>query len=309
MHVARLHQVTRPRASQHPGTFAGVIEKIPYLQVAGRHRRRAAAGLRVRRDTRSAQAGPTAQPLRNYWGYSTVGFFAPHSALLPSPEEGCAPARVPRHGQGAAQGGHRGHPRRGVQPHQRGQPRTARRSASRGWTTSVYYHLVPNDRQYYMDYSGLRQHGQRQPPGRRRSASSSACEYWVREMPRRRLPLRPGLGPLARPRTARRWPTRRCIWNIELSEDPGRDEGHRRGVGRRRALPGRLLPGRALGEWNGRYRDDIRRFLRGDAGHDRRRRHAHRRLATTSTSPSGQLPINSINFITCHDGFTLNDLV
>jgi glycogen operon protein len=61
-------------------------------------------------------------------------------------------------------------------------------------------------------------------------------------------------------------------------------------------------------EWNGHYRDDLRRFVRGDPG-------MTRSLATRlSGSPdlyrgSGRAPWHSINFVTCHDGFTLADLV
>jgi glycogen operon protein len=61
-------------------------------------------------------------------------------------------------------------------------------------------------------------------------------------------------------------------------------------------------------EWNGRYRDDVRRFWRGDP-------HLVGPLATRLAGssdlyqPSGREPYHSINFITSHDGFTLNDLV
>ena len=64
----------------------------------------------------------------------------------------------------------------------------------------------------------------------------------------------------------------------------------------------------AWAEWNGRYRDVIRRFVRGDAG-------LVGELATRIAGSAdlyaagGRLPANGINFVTCHDGFTLNDLV
>ena len=67
-------------------------------------------------------------------------------------------------------------------------------------------------------------------------------------------------------------------------------------------------PGRRWAEWNGRYRDDVRRFVK-------RRRRLVGAVATriaaapTCTSRAASLPINSVNFVTCHDGFTLNDLV
>jgi glycogen operon protein len=61
-------------------------------------------------------------------------------------------------------------------------------------------------------------------------------------------------------------------------------------------------------EWNGRYRDDVRRYWRGDSG-------MHGALATRLSGssdlyqPGGRTPLSSINFICSHDGFTLNDLV
>src|SRR5207244_7262266 len=61
-------------------------------------------------------------------------------------------------------------------------------------------------------------------------------------------------------------------------------------------------------EWNGRYRDDVRKFWRGDP--DTVGNLATRMCGSADLyQSSGRLPTHSINFITCHDGFTLNDLV
>jgi glycogen operon protein len=68
------------------------------------------------------------------------------------------------------------------------------------------------------------------------------------------------------------------------------------------------FPGMAWAEWNGRYRDVIRRFVRGDPG-------MIGQMCTCVAGSAdlfqadGRLPVNSINFVTCHDGFTLRDLV
>jgi glycogen operon protein len=68
------------------------------------------------------------------------------------------------------------------------------------------------------------------------------------------------------------------------------------------------FPGLAWSEWNGRFRDVVRRAVRGDRG----------LLGALATSlagssdlyePDGRQPANGINFVTCHDGFTLADLV
>jgi glycogen operon protein len=68
------------------------------------------------------------------------------------------------------------------------------------------------------------------------------------------------------------------------------------------------FPGDRWAEWNGRYRDDVRRFVKGDPG---LLGAVASRLSGSSDPYQGrdQLPVNSINFVTCHDGFTLNDLV
>ena len=60
--------------------------------------------------------------LSNYWGYSSIGYFAPHAALHRLRHARRAGARVQGDGQGAARAGHRGDPRRRLQPHRRGQP-------------------------------------------------------------------------------------------------------------------------------------------------------------------------------------------
>jgi glycogen operon protein len=71
---------------------------------------------------------------------------------------------------------------------------------------------------------------------------------------------------------------------------------------------GRFPYGRRWSEWNGHYRDDVRRFWRGDPGLASA---LATRLCGSSDlyGPSGRLPHHSINFVTCHDGFTLADLV
>ena len=62
-------------------------------------------------------------------------------------------------------------------------------------------------------------------------------------------------------------------------------------------------------EWNGKYRDTVRDFWRGEPATLRRVRLPAHRLVATSTSTTGRRPVASINFVTAHDGFTLRDLV
>jgi isoamylase len=98
------------------------------------------------------------------------------------------------------------------------------------------------------------------------------------------------------------------LWNIELSKVLSEtkviaeawDAGGLYQVGR--------FPGERWAEWNGPYRDDLRRFLRGEPGIIPA---VATRIAGSEDlfGAQGEKPSNSINFITCHDGFTLNDLV
>jgi glycogen operon protein len=68
------------------------------------------------------------------------------------------------------------------------------------------------------------------------------------------------------------------------------------------------FPGFRWAEWNGRYRDTVRRFLRGEPGH---LGEIATRIAGSSDmyAPASKTPQNGVNFVTCHDGFTLYDLV
>ena len=88
----------------------------------------------------------------------------------------------------------------------------------------------------------------------------------------------------------------------------GRHQNHRRGLGRRRGYQVGTFGSLRWAEWNGRYRDDVRRFWRGDPNMVGL---LATRLAGSSDlyEASGRRPYHSINFITSHDGFTLNDLV
>jgi isoamylase len=98
------------------------------------------------------------------------------------------------------------------------------------------------------------------------------------------------------------------LWNIEFSNELSRihviaeawDAGGLNQVGG--------FPGFRWAEWNGCYRDVMRRFVRGDRGLVGE---VATRISGSSDlyEPQGRLPINSINYVTCHDGFTLHDLV
>ena len=140
--------------------------------------------------------------------------------------------------QGAAQERHRGHPRRGVQPHGRGQRARARRSRFRGIDNKTYYMLTPEG--YYFNFSGTRQHAQLQQPDRAQHGARLPALLGGR-VPHRRLPLRSGGHSRARPeRRAAAEPA--AARSAGLRSDPRQVQADCRGVGRRRPVPGRLVP-------------------------------------------------------------------
>ena len=166
---------------EHPGTFSGVIEKIPYLKELGVT---AVELLPVfafdEREVRGINPIDGSE-LRNFWGYSPLPSFAPQASYCVEPRRGLADHRVPRHGQGAAQGRDRGDPRRRLQPHRRGQPHGPDDQLQGPRQRRLLPTSTRPSRQYYMDYSGC---------GNTVNANHPIVEkfildclhYWVEEM-------------------------------------------------------------------------------------------------------------------------------
>ena len=134
---------------------------------------------------------------------------------------------------------HRGHPRRGLQPHRRGQPPGAD-AVAQGRRQRV---LLPPHARRPAPLHGLHGHGQLAQPGAPdRAAADHGLAALLRDrVPRRRLPLRPGLG--ARARVLRRRPAVGVLRRDPPGPRPVAGEADRRAVGRRAGrLPGRQLP-------------------------------------------------------------------
>ncbi len=91
--------------------------------------------------------------LRNYWGYNSIGYFAPHAGLRRHRHPAAAGRRVQADGAGAARGGHRGDPRRRLQPHRGGAASWARRCPCAASTTAATTGW-PDDARRYADYTG-----------------------------------------------------------------------------------------------------------------------------------------------------------
>jgi glycogen operon protein len=176
----------------------------------------------------------------------------------------------------------------------------------KGFGNEIYYHLVEQDREYYKDYSGCGNTLNCNHPLVQKFIVES-LEFWVREMHVDGFRFDEG-SILARGQDGVPMAYPPVVWSIELSEDlldtkiiaEAWDAAGLYQIG--------YFPGYRWAEWNGRYRDDIRRFVKGDPGMVGA---VAARLGGSADiyQSSGHLPINSINFVTCHDGFTLNDLV
>ena len=279
------------------GTYKGVTEKIPYLQKLG-----ITAVELLPIFQFDALDGPPG--LVNYWGYAPVSFFAPHQAYS-SRQDPLGPVDEFRdmvkalHRAGievildvvfnhTAEGDHDG-------------PTLCFRGLE-----NISYYLLQDDRSLYSNFTGTGNTLNANHPVVRRLIVDS-LRYWVQEMHvdgfrfdlAAVLSRDPHGQPLSNPPV---------LWDIEsdpvLSGSKLIAEAWEAGglyqVGR--------FVGDAWKEWNGPFRDDVRAFLRGDDGTVPRM--ADRLLGSPAIYGHKQREVEAcVNFATCHDGFTLNDLV
>jgi glycogen operon protein len=286
---------------RHPGTFAGLAEKIPYLRELGVTHVELLPVMAF--DEQDVPPAVAARGLRNYWGYSTHSFYSPHPRYCVDPARAADEFRSltdALHDAGigvlldvvlnhTAEGGANG-------------PMIN----FKGLANEIAYHLDEADRRSYRDYTGCGNTVNCNHP--LVTAFIVHClEYWVEELGADgfRFDL---ASVFARNECGELMSNPPVPWAIEFSRILSRvpliaeawDAGGLYHVG--------AFPGMAWAEWNGRYRDVMRRFVRGDPGLVGE---VATRIAGSSDlyGDDGRLPGNSINFITCHDGFTLHDLV
>jgi glycogen operon protein len=279
------------------GTFAGVVEKIPYLASLGIT---AVELLPVFQfDVTDAQQG-----LANYWGYSPVSFFSLHQGYSSNEH----PLRVLDEFRDMVKAFHAA----GIEVfldvvynH------TAEGGAGgptfcfKGIDNSIYYILEKNTKGYE-NFSGCGNTLNANQPIVRRMIIDS-LHFWVEEMhvDGFRFDL---ASILSRDETGHPVSNPPVLWDIET--DPVLSGVKL--IAEAWDAAGLYQVGHFVGdswkEWNGKFRDDLRRFLRGDSG--------VLSSAVTRLVGSPDLfghkkrePGHSINFVTCHDGFTLLDLV
>ena len=287
----------------NPGTFAGLIEKIPYLQALGVTDVELLPVMAF--DEQDVPPGAAQRGLHNYWGYSSHSFFCPHPGYCVSPEKGThiqefrdMVKALHKAGIGVildvvfnhtAEGGANG-------------PTIN----FKGLGNSGFYHLDPTDLSWYLDFTGCGNSVNANHPVVA-DLLHDVLVYWVEELhvDGFRFDL---ASALCRGEYGEPLHNARLLWQIELSDTLA----HTRIIAEAWDAVGLYqvggFPGFRWREWNGRYRDSIRRFVRGDRGLIGE---VATRISGNSDlyAGSGRLPTTSINFITCHDGFTLYDLV
>jgi isoamylase len=288
---------------KHAGTFLGLIEKIPYLKDLGIT---AVELLPVFDFDETAPLRMVdGKPLWNFWGYSTVGYFAPHSAFCVNPECGTHLAEFRDLVKALHKAGIEvildvvyNHTDEGNQQ--------GPTFCFRGLDNRSYYFLVPWAMQYYMDYSGCGNTFNCNHPIVEKFIVES-LRYWVNEAHVDGFRFDEG-SILSRGEDGAPSVHPPLVWQVELDEDlmdtkliaEAWDAAGLYQIGH--------FPGDRWGEWNGRYRDTVRRFVRGDPGIVGQLADSISGSASLYQARGGE-PTNSINFVDCHDGFTLNDLV
>ena len=247
-------------------------------------------------EERLAQRG-----LSNYWGYNTLGFFAP-DARFATGDRG----EQVREFKGMVKALHRA----GIEVlldvvynHTAEGDHTGPTLSWRGIDNSAYYRLNPDRPSEYLDFSGCG-NALNLPHPRTLQLVMDSLRYWVTEMhvDGFRFDLAPALarGFEAGDGLGRFFALVQqdpMLAELKLVAEPWDlgENGYRLG-----GFPD------GWAEWNGKYRDSVRRFWRGDAG---RVGKIASRLSGSEDFYGRRTPYASVNFITCHDGFTLRDLV
>lgn len=280
------------------GTYAGIIEKIPYLKALG------ITAVELLPVQQFDMHDVPNNQLRNYWGYSPIAFFAPHHAYAADQ----TPLGAVHEFKTMVRELHKA----GIEVyidvvfnHTAEGNEQGPTLSFRGLQNDAYYMLTA-DKQYYANYSGCGNTVNAHNSISRRMIHQ-CLEYWREKMhiDGFRFDLasvlsRDGNGqPLQDPP---------ILWTIDT--DPllagckviaeAWDAGGLYQVG--------TFIGDRWQEWNGKFRDDVRQFIKGD--NKVVSAFASRLLGSPDLYYDHHTtPHRSINFITAHDGFTLQDLV
>lgn len=286
---------------QHPGTYLGIIDKIPYLKSLGV----TAVELMPVHDFPSRDFSGNNTGRTNYWGYDPLAFFAPHRGYAVGKEPGSQVVEFKQMVKALHQAGIEvildvvfNHTCEGNE--------LGPVLSFKGLENKVYY-MLGNGGSRYANYSGCGNTVNGNHPIVREMIFHClrhwVCNYHVdgfrfdlasilsRDRSGHLVPNPPLLESIAEDPLLADTKIIAEAWDAAGAYQVGSFGDHLRWA-----------------EWNGRYRDDVRRYWRGDGGMIG---HFATRLAGSSDlyEHAGRPPYCSINFITSHDGFTLNDLV
>lgn len=285
---------------QHPGTFAGLMEKLPYLESLGVNAIELMPIFEFDEmlDYREVEG----KKLYNYWGYNTVSFFAPNTSYTASTEFNREGTELKQLIQACKQ--------RGIEVyldvvfnHTAEGNEMGPFFSFKGFDNNIYYLLTPQG-QYY-NFSGCGNTLNCNHPIVHQMILD-CLRYWVTtyRVDGFRFDLASILGrdetgaPMDSPPLLQAMAFDPILGDVKLIAEAW-DAGGLYQVGSFPAW-------NRWAEWNGRYRDDMRRYLKGDEGMAQAA--ALRIIGSRDIyEPSGRQNA-SVNFLTCHDGFTLHDL-
>ncbi|MGA8740024.1 MAG: glycogen debranching protein GlgX [Terracidiphilus sp.] len=289
----------------HPGTFAGLTEKIPYLRDLGVTAIELMPVLEFNENESDRLNPITGEKLKNYWGYNPVAYFASKQSYS---FEGSR-SRQTAEFRDMVKAFHRA----GIEVildivlnHTAENDELGPTFSLRGIENSIFYMLRENARRYYKNFSGVGNTLNANHPVVREFVRN-VLRYWVMHMhvDGFRFDLASVLGRDEHGKILRNAPLLEGIAEDPILRDvkiiaEAWDAGGAYQVG--------CFSTTRWMEWNGRFRDDVRRFWVGDAGMTGS---FTSRICGSSDlyQSSGKGPASSLNFVTCHDGFTLNDLV
>ncbi|GAB4169973.1 MAG: glycogen debranching protein GlgX [Terrimicrobiaceae bacterium] len=287
-----------------PGTFDALRAKIPYLKELGVNCIELMPIFEFD-ELENTRINPlTGDPLCNYWGYSTIGFFAPKAAYAASGPQGGHVLELKELIRALHEAdieiildvvfNHTGEGGDGGPTY-----------SFRGIDNSTYYMLEPGG--HYANYTGCGNTMNCNHPVVR-GFVIGCLRYWASEfhIDGFRFDLATILGrdrngaPLANPPLLEALAYDPVLASCDLIAEAW-DAGGLYQVGNFPSY-GRWM------EWNGRFRDAARKFLKGDLGMTGEM--VQRIMGSPDLyAAAGRKPTASVNFITCHDGFTLRDLV
>ena len=284
----------------NPGTFAGLMEKLPYLESLGVNAVELMPIFEF--DEMLDYREVDGRKLYNYWGYNTVSFFSPNTSYTASTEYNREGNELKRFIQACKQ--------KGIEVyldvvfnHTAEGNEMGPFFSFKGFDNNIYYLLTPQGR--YYNFSGCGNTLNCNHPIVHQMILD-CLRYWVTtyRVDGFRFDLASILGrdesgaPMVSPPLLQAMAFDPILGDVKLIAEAW-DAGGLYQVGSFPAW-------NRWAEWNGRYRDDMRRYIKGDGGLAQA---AALRMSGSKDLYDTEARRNaSVNFLTCHDGFTLHDL-